>query len=188
VFGLRSNNNRAYSVGVDFVPRAAVSVGLSYEYEKYTALQASRQANPGVQFNDPTRDWTTDSGDKARTLTASMDLLKLWPKTDLRVAYNVSHAESVYVYGLAANSSLAPVTQLPTVVNELQRGTVDFRYYLTAHLAAGGVYWYDKYRVDDYALGEETLTSLAQPSFLMLGYLYRPYTANTVMGRLTFFW
>jgi MtrB/PioB family decaheme-associated outer membrane protein len=188
VFGLRSNNNHAYSVGVDFVPRAAVSVGLSYEYEKYTALQASRQANPGVQFNDPTRDWTTDSGDKARTLTASMDLLKLWPKTDLRVAYNVSHAESVYVYGLAANSSLAPVTQLPTVVNELQRGTVDFRYYLTAHLAAGGVYWYDKYRVDDYALGQETLTSLAQPSFLMLGYLYRPYTANTIMGRLTFFW
>jgi MtrB/PioB family decaheme-associated outer membrane protein len=188
VFGLRSNDNHAFSLGVDFVPRNAVSLGLSYDYEKYTALQASRQANPGVQFDDPTRDWTTDSNDRARTFTASADLLKLWPKTDLRVAYNISHAESVYVYGLAPNSTLTPVTQLPAVVNELQRGTVDLRYYLTAHLAAGGVYWYDTYRVNDFALGQETLTSLAQPSFLMIGYLFRPYTANTIMGRLTFLW
>jgi MtrB/PioB family decaheme-associated outer membrane protein len=188
VFGLRSNDNHAYSVGFDFVPRDAVSLGLSYEYEKYDTLQASRQANPGIQFNDPTRDWTTDGGDKARTFTASLDLLKLWPKTDVRVAYNFSHAESLYVYGLAPNSTLPPVTQLPAVVNELQRGTVDVRYYLTAHLAAGGAYWYDSYRVNDFALGQETLTTLAQPSFLMMGYLYRPYTANTVMGRLTFLW
>ena len=48
--------------------------------------------------------------------------------------------------------------------------------------------WYDSYRVNDFALGQEILTSLAQPSFLMMGYLYRPYTANTVIGRLTFLW
>src|SRR5205085_2324745 len=52
-FGLRSNDNHAYSVGADFVPRDTVSFGLSYDDETYTALQASRQANPGVQFNDP---------------------------------------------------------------------------------------------------------------------------------------
>ena len=50
------------------------------------------------------------------------------------------------------------------------------------------MYWYDSYRVNDFALGAETLTSLAQPSFLMIGYLSRPYTANTIMGRLTVFW
>ena len=91
-------------------------------------------------------------------------------------------------YGLAPNSSLPAVTQLPTVVNELQRATVDVRYALTAHLAAGGVYWYDSYRVNDFALGPQTLGGLAQPSFLTMGYLYRPYTANTVMARLTFLW
>ena len=68
VFGLRSNDNHAYSLGFDFVPRDAVSLGVSYDYETYASLQASRQANPGVQFDDPTRDWTTDGGDKARTL------------------------------------------------------------------------------------------------------------------------
>jgi hypothetical protein len=188
VFGLRSNDNHAVSVGMDYVPRDAVSLGLSYEYEKFTALQNSRQANPGPQFNDPTRDWTTNGDDTAQTFTASLDLLNLMRKTDIRFAYDVSHAESTYVYGLAANTTLPPVLQLPTVVNEFQRGTLDIRYHVTARLAAGVVYWYDRYKVNDFASGPQTLTSLAQPSFLMLGALYRPYTANTVSGRLTFLW
>ena len=37
-------------------------------------------------------------------------------------------------------------------MNELQRGTVDGRYFLTRHFAVGLVYWFDKYRVDDFAL------------------------------------
>lgn len=188
VFGLRSNDNRAYSFGVDYVPKQAVSLGLNYQYEKYTALQASRQANPGAQFGDPTRDWTTDGSDRAKTFTAALDLLKAWPKTDVRVAYDHSHAESLYVYGRAANSTLPPVVQLPAVVNQLQRGTLDVRYHLTSRFAAGFVYWYDSYSVNDFALGAQTLTSLAQPSFLMIGYLDRPYTANTVSGRFTYYW
>ena len=35
---------------------------------KYTALQNSRQANPGAQFTDPTRDWSVDLGDKTETV------------------------------------------------------------------------------------------------------------------------
>jgi len=188
VFGLRSNDSRGYSVGMDFVPRDAVSFGMSYEFERYSAVQASRQANPGPQFNDPTRDWTTDSADNAHTVSADLDLIKLWPKTDLRFAYNRSRARSTYIYGLAPNSSLPAVVQLPPVVNELQRGTVDLRYYITRHLAAGFAYWFDKYSVNDFALGQETGSTLAQPSFLTIGYLYRPYTANLVMGRLTYLW
>jgi hypothetical protein len=41
---------------------------------------------------------------------------------------------------------------------------------------------------DDFALGAQTLTSIAQPSFLMIGYLDRPYTVNTVSGRFTYYW
>ena len=188
MLGLQSNDNRGYSVGVDYVPRQAVSMGLNYEFERYTTLQASREANPGAQFTDPTRNWTTSGADKAGTFTASMDLLKAWPKTDIRLAYDYSHAESTYVYGLAPNSTIPPVVQLPTVMNQLQRGTLDVRYHLTSHFAAGLVYWYDKYSVNDFALGAATLTSIAQPSFLMIGYLDRPYTASTVSGRFTYYW
>ena len=188
VFGLRSNDGRSYSIGADYVPRPSVSVGAEYTWEKYTSLQASRQANPGPQFDDPTRDWTTDGADRARTFVGSMDLIKLLAKTDVRLSYTYSHAESLYVYGLAPNTTLAPVQQLPPVVNELQRATADLRYHFTRHLGAGVVYWYDKYTVNDFAMGTQTLTTIAQPSFLMIGYLARPYTANTLSGRFTYYW
>jgi hypothetical protein len=114
--------------------------------------------------------------------------LKLWPKTDLRLAYDYSRAQSVYVYGLTANTTLATPAQLPPVLNTRNRVSADARYYLSPRVAVGLVYWYEKYDVDDYAFNPSTLTSIAQPSFLMLGYLYRPYTANTLWGRITYLW
>lgn len=202
-FGLRNNDNHVYSVGFDFVPSDSVSLGASYGYEKYTALQASRTANPlpantvaflndpTQQFNDPRRDWTDDSADRVRTITASIDLIKLLPKTDIKFAYDYSRAESTYTYGLAPNTVIATPVQLAPVMNELQRGTLDGKYFLNRHLALGLVYWFDKYRVDDFALSP--VASLAQPAtatptLMLLGYFYKPYTANTVMGRLTYLW
>jgi MtrB/PioB family decaheme-associated outer membrane protein len=202
-FGLRNNDNHVYSVGFDYVPTDQVSMGLTYGFEKYTALQASRTANPlpantvaflndpTQQWNDPRRDWTDDSADRVRTLDASIDLLKLITKTDIKMAYAYSRAESIYTYGLAANTVVAAPLQLSPVLNELQRGTVDGRYFVTRHFAVGAVYWFDKYKVDDFALSP--VTSLAQPAtatpaLMMLGYFYRPYTANTVMGRITYLW
>ena len=86
-FGLRNNDNHVYSLGFDYVPTDQVSMGLTYGYEKYTALQASRTANPlpsntvaflndpTQQFNDSRRDWTDDSADHVHTVDASIDLL-----------------------------------------------------------------------------------------------------------------
>ena len=202
-FGLRNNNNNVYSAGFDYVPSNAVSLGASYGYEKYTALQASRTANPlpantvaflndpTQQFNDPRRDWTDDSADRVRTVNASMDLIKILRNTDIKFAYDYSRAESIYTYGVTANAVLPAPVQLTPVVNELQRGTIDGRYFVNRRFAVGLAYWYDKYRVDDFALSP--VASLAQPAsgtptLMLLGYFYRPYTANTIVGRLTVFW
>ncbi|HZT78356.1 MAG TPA: MtrB/PioB family outer membrane beta-barrel protein [Vicinamibacterales bacterium] len=187
-FGLRDNHNAGAGVGFDYVPKDAVTASLSYEYERYTALQASREANPGPQFDDPTRDWTTDGADHAHTLTASLDLVKIASKTDVRLAYDLSRAESVYVYGLAANTTLPPVSQLPPVDNTRHRFSIDGRYMVTRHLGAGLVYWFEKYDVNDFAFGPATLNATYEPSFLILGYLYRPYTASTIWARLTYLW
>ena len=105
-----------------------MSLSASYTYEKYGTLQKSRQANPGVPFEDPTRDWTTDATERGDTFTADLDLIKVWPKIDLRAGYNFSKGHSLYVYGLAPNTTLAPVQQLPSVTNRLQRATIDGRY------------------------------------------------------------
>lgn len=201
-FGLRNNDNNVYSIGFDVVPRDAINFGMTYGWEKYTALQASRTANPLTantvqflndptqQFNDPRRDWTDDSADRVKTFNASFDLLKVIPKTELRLAYDYSHAESTYVYGLAANTVIAAPVQLPAVVNQLRRSTFDAKYFLTSHLAAGVVYWYDDYQVSDFALGPAPSLAVpaASPALMTVGYYYRPYTANTVWGRITYLW
>jgi hypothetical protein len=120
-----------------------------------------------------------------------MDLIKLLPKIDVKLAYDYSRAESTYTYGVTADTVIAAPVPLTPVTNELQRGTLDSRYFLTRRVALGLVYWFDKYRVDDFALGP--VASLAQPAtatptLMLLGYFYRPYTANTVTFRVTYYW
>jgi MtrB/PioB family decaheme-associated outer membrane protein len=199
-FGLRNNDNNVYTVGVDCVPSDVVNFGISYGYEEYKALQASRTANPlpagasltdlTQQFNDPRRDWTDDSKDLVHTLDVSADLLKLFPKTDVKLGYDLSKGRTTYVYGLTADTSIATPVQLPAVRNELHRATADVQYFVTKHLAVGGVYWFDKYLVDDFALNPmpNLASPASNPSLMMLGYTYRPYTANTVWARLSYLW
>lgn len=188
VFGLRDNEHRVYTIGFDAIPKDAVALGLSYGYENYTAFQRSRTASPGAQFVDPRRDWSTDSDDKVHTVNATFDLLKIVPKTELRFGYDFNQAKSVFVYGLAPDTTLPRPAQLPPIRNELQRGTADVRYFLTKNLVAGFVYWYDRYSVEDFALGTQTIDKINLPGTLLLGYVYRPYTANSVWGRLMYIW
>ena len=187
-FGLLTHDVHGVAAGVDYIPSDAVSVGASYQYESYAALQKSRQASSGTDFEDPTKDWTTDSGDHTHTFTASADLLKLAAKTDVRFSYDYVHGESLYIYGLAPNTTLPPVSQLPAVTNSRNRLTADAKYSISTHLGAGLVYWYEKYDVDDFAFSPATLNTVSQPSFISLQYAFRPYTANTIWGRITYSW
>jgi MtrB/PioB family decaheme-associated outer membrane protein len=188
VFGLRSNDNYGIGFGADFVPRDAVSVGISYQFEKFTALQRSRFSNTADRSPDPARDWTTDQDDTAHTLSASAELQNLWPRTVVRVSYDLSRARSVYVYGVGPQWSSAIPVQLPAVENRFNRATADVRYSLTRQWAAGVGYMFDDYQVDDYAFDPATLNSIAQPGFLTVRSLFRPYTANTVFARVTYLW
>jgi MtrB/PioB family decaheme-associated outer membrane protein len=187
-FGLQQNDNHGVGVGFDYVPDEKVSAGMSYEYEHYHTLQRSRQASSGTDFNDPTKDWTTDATDHAHTIHASVDLLKYFPKTDVRLGYDFSYATSLYVYGLTPDTTLPPVSQLPQVLNRRHRITGEARRTFTTHLGGSVMLWYETYHVDDFAFSPVTLNTIAQPSFLTLGYLYRPYTATTIQARLTYLW
>jgi MtrB/PioB family decaheme-associated outer membrane protein len=193
-FGLRDNRNRAYSVSFDLTPREAIAAGGSYTFEKYTALQRSRQAAPGAQFVDPTRDWTLDTADRVHTALATLDLVRLIPRTELNLTYSYTRSKALYVYGVVPGSTLfagglfPAERQLPPVANELRTGTVDLRYFLTPRVAVGFLYWYDRYRVDDFALGPQTIDRIDLPGTLLLGYLYRPYTAHSAWIRLTYLW
>lgn len=187
-FGLQDNDLRSFTVGVDLTPRDTVVIGTTYGFENYSTLQRSRQANPGVQFNDPTRDWSTDLDEDVHTLTASLDLPQVASRTTLRLAYDYVRSHAQYLYLLPSNSTLAAPQQLPPVRNEIQRAGADLRHTLTGNVALGIGYAYDKYDVDDFALSPGTLDSPVFPTLLSLMYQWRPYAVHTGSVRLIYTW
>ena len=74
------------------------------------------------------------------------------------------------------------------VKSDLGRGTLDLMYALTSHIGVGVSWWYEQYRVEDFTLDAEANPELARGQAVLLGYLYRPYTANSVWGRMVYRW
>lgn len=187
-FGLQDNDLRAFTVGVDVTPRDTVAVGATYGFENYSTLQRSRQANPGPQFDDPTRDWSTDMNEDVHTFTASLELPQIATRTTVRIAYDYVRSHAQYLYLLPSNSTLAPPQQLPPVRNEIQRASADLRHTLARHVSLGIGYAYDRYDVDDFALSPGTLNSPVFPTLVSLMYQWRPYNAHTGFVRVIYGW
>lgn len=198
-FGLQALDSNQYSVGVDVIPNDQVGLNLVYAWEAYASLTKSRNASPGVQFTDPLRDWFTDYDGKVKNVDATLEFAEIMRNTDLRFNVNWSDADDTYTYLLVAGSPLATPQQLAPVVNELLRGTVDVGYRVSQHLRVGAGYWYENYKTEDFAFGPLTISDIALPpvqpglpivatNSLLLGYLYRPYTAHTGFVRLTYLW
>jgi MtrB/PioB family decaheme-associated outer membrane protein len=196
-FGLQAQDSNQYSVGVDLIPNDRVGFTVMYAWEDYTSLTQSRTAAPGAQFTDPLRNWLMDYDGTVKNVDASVDVVDLLPRTDLRVNVNWSDANDRYTYVLVPGTVLPAPSQLDPVINELLRGTVDLSYRLSDRLRLAVGYWFEDYRTKDFALGPLTISDIAlpavQPGFpivatnsLLLGYLYRPYTAHTGMVRLSY--
>ena len=188
-FGLLKFDNTMYGVGADLTLGRGASAGISFGHENSKSNQKSRQANPGPQFTDPTRDWFTRMNDRVRYVVADLDVPKVWMSSDVRVALEWNRSDTDYRYELPSNSTLTVPSQLPTVYNELWRARVSLKRSFTRHIGGSAMYMYDAYHVDDFALspqyayGQRTL-----PDGLMLGYFWRPYTANTFSAGVTYVW
>jgi MtrB/PioB family decaheme-associated outer membrane protein len=200
LFGLRDNTHRVYGAGVDLTPTERVVLSTSYSFERYNALSRSRQANPGVQFTDASRNWATDATDRVHALLASAEINRIANKVNLRFTYDFSRARALYDYITGAvpdrtlpeeavvSTTLPTPTGLPPTLSELQRGTMDATYALGGRVSLGFSWWYERYRVNDFTLDADANPDLARGQALLMGYLYRPYTANTVWGRLIYAW
>jgi MtrB/PioB family decaheme-associated outer membrane protein len=200
LFGLRDNTHRVYTGSVDVVASERVGFGFSYSYEDDQALSRSRQANPGTQFDDPSRNWAADTSDRTHSVVFSADVSKIAERIDVRFSYdfNRGRARYTYVTGPVADRTLpeevsVPTTlptpvALPPTLSELQRGTVDGLYNLNARVAIGASYWYERYRVEDFTLDIDANPDLVRGQALLIGYLYRPFTANTGWVRIVYRW
>jgi MtrB/PioB family decaheme-associated outer membrane protein len=216
-FGLRDNTHHIYTVGFDAIPTGAVNVGFSYSYEHYNAFSRSRQANPATptgcvsqypppagrvtcQFDDPTRNWASDGNDRAHSVIWNAFIPQIGDKVDLTLGFDYNRSRSTYDYVLGpvpdrtlpeeveVPTTLPPPTELPPVFSSLTRGNVDLVYSFNSHVGIGVTYWYEAYRVEDFTLDADANVDLVRGQVVLIGYLYRPYTANTYWGRLIYRW
>jgi hypothetical protein len=106
--------------------------------------------------------------------------------TETRFSYDYAHARGDFLYEVG--SALPPPQQFPQTFNKLQNLRLDVRHRLSGHLALTGAYAYEPYRIFDFAFDPSVINSIVQPSSLVLGYTYRPYTAHTAIFGIRYYW
>ena len=190
-FGLQESSFKTFSLSADYRHANGFGGGASYNFERYSGDQRSRQASPGStppQENDPNRDWTVNSKERVNYFS-----IYAWPprisrSTEARLSYDYGHAKGDYLYAVVPGGPLTPPNQLPQVFNKLQQLHLDVRHRLGARLSANFSYLYEPFRVYDFAFDQTVVNSIVQPSSLVLGYVYRPYTAHSFVAALRYFW
>lgn len=214
-FGLLSADSQAVTFGVDASPRETVAIGATYGWERYTAFQNSRNANPppDPSWFDRTRDWNVDNTEKVNTASLYLDLIKALPKTDIRVAFDLMDSTNAFLFGgpritqLNTNTFVtgsapcaAGVTDcfepLPDVETRWARLSADVRYFFATKVGVGfGVLYEDQKRLDfatidgNGSVGFTTPTDSPRIDYLgglVSGYSPRPYRGVTTFVRLLY--
>ena len=162
------------------------SSAATYNYERYTGLQQSRSASPGEQAADPNRNWTADTKERVHYFSLYLRPPRFGPNTEARLSYDYAHALGDFVY--AVGPALPAPSQLPETFNKLQDFRLDVRHRLTGRLAATLSYVYEPSRIFDFAFDPSVIDSIVQPSSLILGYTYRPYTTHSAVFGILYHW
>jgi hypothetical protein len=170
----------------------------TFDFAAY--LQFPQDSNTVPLPARASRNWASDGRDRAHSFQATADFTRVAEKVDVRVSYDFSRATALYSFitgpvpdrtlpeEAVIETTLPPPAALPEVRSELQRGTLDVMYALTPRISIGLSYWHERYRVQDFTLDFQARPDMSRAQVVLLGYLYEPYTANTVWGRLIYRW
>jgi hypothetical protein len=214
-FGLLDNFNASYNATLAFYPTDAVNVGGNFGYEKFSALQKARNANPlsGVpgayeSWLDPNRDWNLDNDETVKNAGLYLDLVKPLPNTDVRFTYDYSDSDNAFIHSgpriqeLSTNTALTPgdgkpcgnqpvsscFEVLPHVTNTWHQLKADVKYMFRPDLGVGVGYWFEKFDVVDFATRnlDDGTPRIDPLGAINTGYGNRPYKSNTGMVRLIY--
>lgn len=215
-FGLLDNSNSSYNATLTVYPSAKLVLSGNYGYDKYTALQASRNANPfsgavpGAyeSWNDVNRDWNMDNEEVVKNYGFAVDLLKALPNIDVRLSYDRSDSDNAFVFGgpriqeLRTNTALTTgdgrpcgsttltscFVDFPNVTNDWQQLGASLNWTLSKKLDLGLGYNYEKFEIVDFAT-----TNLADGTpqidplgALTTGYGNRPYKGSVFTAQLSY--
>ena len=188
-FGLQDAGFRNVTLSADYMTPNGIGVGGSYDYERYSGLQRSRSASPGQtpQETDPNRDWTVDSKERVHYFSIYVYPPRIGDNTEVRVAYEYAHARGNFFYEVGP-ALAPPFPQLPETFNKLQDFRLDVRHRLTRRLVGTLSYVYEPSQIFDFAFDPSVINSIVQPSSLVLGYTYRPYTTHSAVFGILYYW
>jgi hypothetical protein len=183
--GLQESSFRVAGVAIDYQKPNGLGAGVSYNFERYSGFQVSRSAGSDAEAADPLRDWSADSTEDVHYFSLYVTPPRIGRNTEARLVYDYSDARANYVYAIPPGSPLVPPNQLPEAYNVLHDLRAELRHRLSNRLALTVSYLFENFKVYDFALDPSVINSIVQPSSLVLGYVYRPYTANSgVVGLL----
>lgn len=187
--GLRDNNNKVYTAGITGTPTEQFTLGVSYSYEDYKSKQMNNTAS-ATAVTDLSKYFSTAGDDKVHSLIANADIVKIADKVDLHFSYDFNQSDITYVFGTGdpVTTTLAAPVQLPAIKSDLTRGTADLVYHVTPRVSLGVSYWYDKYSVTDFTLDSQAQDARVPGNYMLLGYSFEPYTAQTVWTRVMVRW
>jgi MtrB/PioB family decaheme-associated outer membrane protein len=188
-FGLQESNGNTFSLAADYHLPNGLGAGATYNLERYTGLQQSHEGDSSdAQFNDPLRNWTADSTETVHYFSIYASPPRIGRNTEVRLSYDFSHAEGNYLYTIPAGSPITTPNQLPNVFNKLQQLHIDARYRIRSNLAGTFSYLYEPLKIYDFAFDPSVVNGIVQPSSLVMGYVYRPYTANSFVFGIRYLW
>lgn len=214
-FGLLGSSNTAFGVNVNLYPADGVTVGGNFGYDRYQALQESRNANPfsGVagayeSWTDVMRNWEIDNEESVKNFGLFLDLPKALPRTDIRLNYDQSTSDNEFLFGgpriralelnyaptpgdakaCGATSTAPCFIPFAPVTNTWRQLSVDLTHMFNDRYGFSAGYSFDKLDIEDFAT-----TNLADGSpridplgSITTGYGNRPYAGQELTLRVIY--
>ena len=178
------------SAGITGTPTEQIALGLSYSNERYKTKQMNNSAS-ATATTDLSKYFSTNGDDQVDSVIANLDITKLADdKLQFHFGYDYNKSTITYVFGVCdpVATTLATPQQLPAITSDLQRGTADLIYKVTPRISLGLTYWYDKYNVKDFTLDSQAQDARIPGNYMLLGYRFEPYKAQTGWARVIVHW
>ncbi len=182
-FGLQESSFRIFTLAADFQRPDGLGAGGSYDYERYAGLQRSRSASPGQtpdQVTDPNRDWTADSEERVHyfSIYVTPPRIGRTPKpgsrTTTRTRAGTTSTRSFLAGRFLRRTAPGGLQQAAGAASRCAASAGD-------EVAATFEYLYEPFDVYDFAFDPSVVDGISQPSSLVLGHVYRPYTAHSLV-------
>lgn len=189
-YGLKDDSFNTYSADLTYALGKSASVYAFYDYELYTANQASRQS--GATFStDPTNDWTALLKDKVDTVGGGFNTVLVKNKLNLDLTYSYSRVKGTAHYYSPPGGT--PNVAVDYTNNNLDTTTLqtlkaEFLWKVARKLSVAFGYWYEQYNLSDITRNDYKVDFVVTGFGMYLGALEPGYKYHVGSVRFIYSW